>query len=93
MSQKDWKREELTGKPVIDKDAKIIGYVKDLNITLTTKQNPAQEKEKAKISLTITKTLTDQTELGSLPIQLVETIGDVILLKLKIEPKIFQPEA
>jgi sporulation protein YlmC with PRC-barrel domain len=93
MSQKDWKREELIGKPVIDKDAKIIGYVKDLNITLTTKQNPAQEKEKAKISLTITKTLTDQTELGSLPIQLVETIGDVILLKLKIEPKIFQPEA
>jgi len=93
MSQKDWKREELIGKPVIDKDAKIIGYVKDLNITLTTKQNPTQEKEKAKISLTITKTLTDQTELGTLPIQLVETIGDVILLKLKIEPKIFQPEA
>ena len=92
MSQKDWKREELIGKPVIDKDAKIIGYVKDLNITLTTKQNPTQEKEKAKISLTITKTLTDQTELGTLPIQLVETIGDVILLKLKIEPKIFQPE-
>jgi len=93
MSQKDWKREELIGKPVIDKDAKIIGYVKDLNIILTTKQNPTQEKEKAKISLTITKTLTDQTELGTLPIQLVETIGDVILLKLKIEPKIFQPEA
>jgi len=93
MGQKDWKREELIGKPVIDKDAKIIGYVKDLNITLTTKQNSTQEREKAKISLTITKTLADQTELGTLPIQLVETISDVILLKLKIEPKIFQPEA
>jgi sporulation protein YlmC with PRC-barrel domain len=93
MSEKNWKREELIGKPVIDKDAKIIGYVKDLDITFITKQNSAQEKGKAKINLIVTETPTAQTELGTLPIQLVETIGDVILLKLKIEPKIFQPEA
>ncbi|MBS7643126.1 hypothetical protein KEJ26_00830 [Candidatus Bathyarchaeota archaeon] len=58
-----------------------------------TKQNSTQEKEKAKISLIVTKTPIAQIELGTLPIQLVETIGVVILLKLKIEPKVFQPEA
>jgi sporulation protein YlmC with PRC-barrel domain len=90
FKEKNWKKEDFINKAVIDEAGIMMGYVKDVTFTHEEERVGGlkgvlfrKEKEKSEVNLIVVKDprVLDPIVVGVIPIELVNAVGDVVLLK------------
>jgi sporulation protein YlmC with PRC-barrel domain len=87
LNSQHWVKEDMMNKPIIDQNAKLIGYVREVTVNHIQDRTGHIIKKEVGLSVVKDPRPLEPVVIGVVPMEIVQAVNDVILLKpIKTSP-------